>query len=533
MCSAFVSTQRIMAWRRDRSGGSWSSYLSNLSPLANQVRARLRQTYPPILVVAAFGVGHPVIAGDLNQTKNARDAEPFVGITDAGYIYRENDTSFRVIIVQSKEPPAGNVVVLDEDATNRFISRSDPNTNALRDPDWKATVRIKTEAREAGPGRVRDKLTFTVSDVQHITAPHAGEAANGPVVFSGAPIKPFKQTFNARGNAELARIKKLSVKHDDGANKHVDNYSIFYGQEVSANGKGPDFDSWSLQIEGDHEEKKGGFSRRTEKKKDITISEDTTRIKTILVDIAAVLEPDSVAEARAIGLATLSENNVQLGSRETGGAPHHEGLINESISDLAGNMTMHQAVGRLINQGSFRAVATLPTGVTGSEGPGTMVDSQSVVEQTIESNIITSIFTPANGVGGDNGGVGDGDTALLLSVLPQSAVISDSINDVSGIVGVNQAVGSVINQTEATTLSIGQGSIVALADSDLDQLTSSNELVEVGGVHTASVQNSMNGNTGIVYVQNANGTAINQASVFSAAAAMGSQSGSLALPTVQ
>ncbi len=93
-----------------------------------------------------------------------------------------------------------------------------------------------------------------------------------------------------------------------------------------------------------------------------------------------------------------------------------------------------------------------------------------------------------------------------------------SINGNAGIVGVNQNAGNMNNQTNAVALAVGFGAFVALAEADLGQTNAGNTVEEVATVKLDRIQNSITGNQGIVGVNQSSGNMNNQASAVSVAA---------------
>ncbi len=99
----------------------------------------------------------------------------------------------------------------------------------------------------------------------------------------------------------------------------------------------------------------------------------------------------------------------------------------------------------------------------------------------------------------------------------RTATITGSINGNSGIVGVNQNAGNMNNQTNAVALAVGFGAFVALAEANLGQVNSGNVVEEVATVKVNLIQDSITGNAGIVGVNQSSGNMNNQASAVSMA----------------
>ena len=120
------------------------------------------------------------------------------------------------------------------------------------------------------------------------------------------------------------------------------------------------------------------------------------------------------------------------------------------------------------------------------------------------------------------------------NLIEKSARITDSINRNTGVVHVNESAGNMNNQANALAMAVGfaEGG-VAIAESDLGQFNAFNIVNESGEevddsdvndgfVYKAvSIDNSVNGNTGVIGVNQAAGNLANQANVVSFAVVIG------------
>jgi hypothetical protein len=86
------------------------------------------------------------------------------------------------------------------------------------------------------------------------------------------------------------------------------------------------------------------------------------------------------------------------------------------------------------------------------------------------------------------------------------------------VVGVNQNAGNMNNQANLLAMSVGVGSQFALSESALGQVTVGNTVIEVTTVKFGVIAGSMNGNSGVVGVNQSVGNMNNQASAISIAA---------------
>jgi hypothetical protein len=105
----------------------------------------------------------------------------------------------------------------------------------------------------------------------------------------------------------------------------------------------------------------------------------------------------------------------------------------------------------------------------------------------------------------------------IVSPPDRSATIDDSINGNSGVVGVNQNSGNMNNQLNKLALAVGPGAKVALSEAALGQVNTGNRVREIETVRVDLIRDSANRNSGIVGVNQSSGNMNNQASVVSMA----------------
>lgn len=103
------------------------------------------------------------------------------------------------------------------------------------------------------------------------------------------------------------------------------------------------------------------------------------------------------------------------------------------------------------------------------------------------------------------------------NILFRDSFIDNSINDNSGIVYVNQSAGQLNNQGNALSVAISLSSGVALAEADLAQLNAFSTVTEADVNKRARMENVGISNQGIVGVNQSSGVAANQANVISIA----------------
>lgn len=144
------------------------------------------------------------------------------------------------------------------------------------------------------------------------------------------------------------------------------------------------------------------------------------------------------------------------------------------------------------------------------------VDSKIVVKGAAESDSVLNQKNVHNSVGADER---QGDMANY-----RSAVISGSVNENKGIVQVNQDTGNMNNQANLTSIAVvlGGADNLANAQADTEQVNAGNNVLAVGNGTLSKgdlILNSINGNSGIVGVNQSVGNMNNQANQVSIAVA--------------
>ena len=267
------------------------------------------------------------------------------------------------------------------------------------------------------------------------------------------------------------------------------------------------------------------------KTKDITVTENITITKTINLDVIVSIAPGKAAEADGI------INQVNQYNEACGNCAEKKDTIIDSIGggtsgQNSGIVNVNQSSGNMNNQGNAVSVAvdfvkvppTLPPDVpppppqqVGNSG---FANSQAHIEQ----------------VNGEENEQGGGNLVDTVNLLFRDALIENSINDNQGIVNVNQSPGQMNNQANLVSVAVSFVSLedgaggVALSEADLGQVNVANDAQEsdsdptstsnplVGINKTATIDGSINGNHGIVNVNQASGNMANQANNVSAAA---------------
>ena len=264
---------------------------------------------------------------------------------------------------------------------------------------------------------------------------------------------------------------------------------------------------------------------------DIYKDKDVTETVTIYIDktitVNVTFDQDDLigdAEAHTVVNQENHHNLVDKATQNTGSLGDDielDALIEDSVSRNSGVVGVNQDVGNMVNQANAVSLAE-------TTSVSSITESQAHAEQNNHHNRVVQderLTWLADGVTGD-GEVVDGepiDAADLpfVSANPdrldpdRTALITGSINDNAGIVGVNQNAGNNNNQANGVALAVGFGSHVALAEADLGQYNADNSVVAFETLHTDDIVNSINSNSGVVTVNQTTGNNNNQGSMIS------------------
>ncbi len=241
-----------------------------------------------------------------------------------------------------------------------------------------------------------------------------------------------------------------------------------------------------------------------DKEKDKTVTETITKDKDVILRTRVFSEPEKFAESESI----VNQSNSSSVACEN--CAEKEDIIIGAGSGGSGVLSINQASGNMNNQGNAVSAA-VDVGGTDDETPepeGTgFAESQAAADQrNFDNNVET------------------------VNILFRRSVIQGSINGNSGIVGVNQSAGNLNNQANVVSLAVSLSDTgVALSEADLGQFNTDNQVLEsrsegsdVGVDKSATIVGSINGNQGIVGVNQSSGNMANQANVVSVAAVQGS-----------
>lgn len=242
------------------------------------------------------------------------------------------------------------------------------------------------------------------------------------------------------------------------------------------------------------------------KKKNITVTERIFIDKGISVRVNLLrVNHDAAAEAMAIVNVVNRDNFV--GPRVVGATNHNNDpfpSIGRSVTFNTGIVGVNQDVGSNNNQGNVVALAytDLEHGFTNSQAEGDQVNTNNEVQ-------VRPRFFP---------GVGFPPTTNTNWTMIVRIVAS--INDNTGVVGVNQNGGNNNNQHNLVALAVGIDPMLALAEGALGQENAGNKVFARNTIKQDLIQDSVNGNTGIISVNQSGGHMNNQMSAVSVSAAV-------------
>jgi len=252
---------------------------------------------------------------------------------------------------------------------------------------------------------------------------------------------------------------------------------------------------------------------------DLTVNVDKTKTVQVevfltvdkFVEIDVVLDQlyDGAAEAHALANVTNSDNIVDACDKSCPGGPAQdptgnfdtfnldlEASLTDSVQANEGIVGVNQDVGNMVNQANILAFAR--TEFT-TEGSRIVSDAEAEIDQLNELNIVRQeeLLPELDDIFDDP---------------DHASTISNSITDNNGIVGVNQNSGNMNNQTNAVALVIGEGNATVLTEAALGQENAQNTVVGIETVKIDTITDSINGNNGVVSVNQSVGNMNNQGS---------------------
>lgn len=251
------------------------------------------------------------------------------------------------------------------------------------------------------------------------------------------------------------------------------------------------------------------------KDKDITIEQTVriTRQLTIDVDVAFVLEGG--AEAQALLNVTNSGNTVTGQDVPGDDSAVEYGLdydasLSSSVNFNRGVWGVNQDAGNMTNQGNVVSIAGVSDQFEVFAQSQAHADQSNTNNRAVEEELLRDLQ-------GDP--VSDlVNTPASLFATNKSASIVGSINANTGVINVNQNSGNMNNQSNGVAAAIGIGAEFAMSEGDLGQENSGNFVNELETVKVSSIQGSVNGNVGVINVNQSTGNMNNQGNVVSISA---------------
>ncbi|HEY9091626.1 hypothetical protein [Parasphingorhabdus sp.] len=252
---------------------------------------------------------------------------------------------------------------------------------------------------------------------------------------------------------------------------------------------------------------------------EIDLTKTIDVLETIDVDTDVQLDVDVNLDAEKFAESTAIANQSNFDNEACTNCAEKEDIIRGSATDNQGIVSLNQAGGNLNNQGTLISVAVDAVnddpGVPGNSG---FAESLAAADQRNG--------TP-DALAGEGGNYSDGGNLVeTVNVLFRSADIRNSFNTNTGLVYGNQATGNMGNQVNILSLAFAlDDNGVAISEADLGQVNANNVVQEsssaedpFGVYKVANVNGSLNGNTGIVGVNQSVGNMSNQANIVSIAA---------------
>lgn len=246
-----------------------------------------------------------------------------------------------------------------------------------------------------------------------------------------------------------------------------------------------------------------------DKDKNIDINEDVLKDKAVFIQVTAMLNPEGAAEAEAV---VNAENEFVTNELDGSGSEQSflgldlDASIVNSINGNSGITHVNQDAGNFANQGNVVAFAL-------TTGTSSFSDAQSWVEQDNDDSSLVEIENDTDTQIVDE--PGKPPVEVVKFDESRVATLDNSVIGNSGITGVNQNAGDVVNQHNAVSLSVGINGQAALSESALGQENENNSLFEENFARSNTITASITGNNGITAVNQTTGNFINQASVVS------------------
>jgi hypothetical protein len=246
------------------------------------------------------------------------------------------------------------------------------------------------------------------------------------------------------------------------------------------------------------------------KDKDIDIDQRITINKRIDIRVAVTFDVDGGAEAQALLNVTNNGQSVEGRNREDEARIRYAASLVGSANGNRGVWGVNQDAGNMANQGNVVSVA----GISGNFD--VFAQSQAHADQENRNNTVFELEELLDTQGQPLVITNDTDPGDFQ--VNKSASITGSINGNQGIINVNQNAGNMNNQSNGVAVAVGLGAEFAMSEGDLGQENTGNTVDELSTVKVDSISGSINGNTGVVNVNQSTGNMNNQGNVVSVAA---------------
>jgi hypothetical protein len=276
------------------------------------------------------------------------------------------------------------------------------------------------------------------------------------------------------------------------------------------------------------------------KTKDVTVTENISITKTasILVVMGRFVSvgPDNQLIIRPFLLGSAAEATALANVTNTGNEVGPDYLFNTTTTP--NNNTREADIGDQptsggsINGNTGITQVNQDVGDNNNQGnnvalaytgiTGSFADAEAGGDQRNTDNVVSNRALSAAAFIALGIDFGDDPRNLANSNFSQFSRIEDSINGNTGIVNVNQNSGNNNNQTNEVAAAIGVNPIFAMGEGALGQVNSGNVVKEANSSKYDEINGSVNTNHGVVNVNQSTGNMNNQMSAFAIAAAVNS-----------
>ncbi|RDD62665.1 hypothetical protein DRB17_05750 [Ferruginivarius sediminum] len=260
---------------------------------------------------------------------------------------------------------------------------------------------------------------------------------------------------------------------------------------------------------------------------DVFVNATIDKVKTVnvnetinvdkFVNIDAFVDNNALKAAESLALVNQRNEDNEACTN----CAEKQDIINDSFNTNSGLVTWNQAAGNMNNQANAIS-ASVDNFVPGDGDDGGDPES--------EPTGFAEAQASAEQINGDRDGEGGANTVDSVNILFRDARLIASGNGNSGVLFLNQSAGNMNNQVNELSLAVAfadEG--VALSEADLGQWTTGNFVGESDGSvpggdpagdginKAATINGSLNGNAGVIGVNQSVGNLANQGNVFSLA----------------